>query len=195
MEANLAKRRKYLGRKKRRRFRRFWSKVILEHHGSLFKRARHLTNGDTSRALDLVQTTALRILNGCPLPTKIKDTKAYLLRSLYFCWTETRPVAEHISLDEALRQVIQFPGLSVQTQVQKDIERKQIVVQVFREMRREYPELRRLLRMKLRRYTCPEIDRFLGKDPGFAKFLWARFTNECRKRMRRSDSRGEQPAA
>lgn len=194
MDARLA-RKKYLGRKKRRRFRRYWAKALQDNSIALRNYARRLCNGDDTKAQDLSQLVSARILGYLPKPNSIKSTKHYLLSTLHNCWKNSKPRAEEVSLDDVMGQVVQLPTLAVEFRIQANLELEEIVERVLREMAAIHPELGIILKMRLEDYAFEEIDAYLGKDPGFSQFVWRRFVNRARRRLAPPRAGKKKPAA
>jgi len=167
--------RRYIGSRKRRRYRRFWAKALRDHSGSLLKYARRLTNNDVTKAEDLVQQVFVRILLYLPEPKSIRSTQHYLFRTLYTCWTRTKPRHEEVGLDEAAEPVVQFPT--------EKLELKVIMERVLEEMDIDNPDVRTVVEMKVAGCTFDEIGRKLGRDARYASYLWYCFFDELKARM------------
>ena len=75
------------GRKKQRRYRRFWRQVTAERYDKILGFARRFTK-DITDAHDLAQTVVWRLLKYCPNPVRVIDVDAYI-------WTSTK----HLALD------------------------------------------------------------------------------------------------
>jgi len=188
---------RYIGRKKQRRYRRFWSKVTTERYKELLGYARYLTNGDESRALDLVQLVILRIFQYLPNPAKIKRTKFFLIASLRNCWIRSRKRNEEVSLDQAYEEMIEIPSLTISSSIQKKIELTQIVDTERENMKAIFPDFDRLYEMKLMGFSFREINEALGRDGRFAEAIWQRFVNNVRKQITppRKSKSSKKPAA
>lgn len=186
MDARLAK--KNIQWKKRLRCRQFWAKATRENGPALMKYARRLTNGDESKAEDLVQEVFARIFRYLPEPESIRNNpQHYLFRILRNCWTMTKPRVEEISLDEVVEPVVQFPTASH--------ELDKIMEIVLEKMAPKFPDLEIILTMWLAGHSFREIDEFLGRDPGYSKTIWRRFINELRKLLTPTSEDKEKPAA
>jgi DNA-directed RNA polymerase specialized sigma24 family protein len=77
-----------VGRKKQRRYRRFWRQVIAERYENILGFARRLTK-DISDAHDLAQTVVWRLLKYCPNPVRVCNLDAYI-------WASTKHVASDL---------------------------------------------------------------------------------------------------
>lgn len=180
METRLL-RRKYLGWKKRRRFRRYWAKALRDNSVPLRNCARRLYNGDDTKAQDLTQLLSARILGYLPKPNSIRSSKLYLFRTLINIWKDSKPPADELSLEDIVTQVVQIPALAVDFRIQANLELRDIVKRVVREMAPTHPELGIILIMRLEGYTFEQINAYLGRDPEFSQFVWRRFVNRARR--------------
>ena len=163
--------------------RRFWSTVILEHYDVLLRYARRLTNGDESRALDLVQLVASRILQYLPEPTSVKSAKAYLIRSVFNSWAKSKRRVEEVSLDQCYEEMIERSCIALDPQIQTNFELIQVLDRALEEMVQSFPEFELLWKMWLEGHSFPEISQELGRDLRFTKFLWERFKSKARRHM------------
>ncbi len=152
MDARLA-RKKYLGRKKRRRFRRYWAKALRENSIPLRNFARRLCNGDESRVQDLMQAVSARILGYLPKPNLIRSTKHYLFCALRNCWRNSKPRVDEISFDEIVEQIVQLPAFAVELRIQANLELEEIVERVLCEMGSIHPEIGIILKMRREGYS------------------------------------------
>ena len=172
MDARLARKKK-IQWKKRLRCQRFWANATRENRPLLLKYARRLTNGDESKAEDLVQEDFARIFSYLPEPDSIGSTKAYLFRVLYTRWTSSKPRAKETSLNEAVEHVVQFNVRLSEFKVVMEI--------VLEKMDPDFPDVNTIVAMRLAGYPFREIDQYLGRDPRYSQTIWRRFTNELRK--------------
>ena len=187
MDARLAKK-KNTRRKNLRRCRRYWAKAIRENGPALKNYARRLTNGDESKAEDLVQEVAARIFRYLPEPQSIRSgPQHYLFRALRNAWTMTKPRVEEVSLDEVAEPVVQFPTMS------HDLEK--VMEIVLEKMSPDFPDLEIILARWLAGYSFREIDEYLGRGPGYSRTIWRRFINELRKLLTPTSEDKKKPAA
>jgi len=187
MDARLA-REKQIEWKKRLRCRRFWAKATRDNRPLLLKYARRLTNGDESKAEDLVQEVFARIFRYLPEPESIRtNPQHYLLRSLRNAWTMTKPRVEEVSLDEVAEPVVQFPTMS------HDLEK--VMEIVLEKMSPDFPDLEIILARWLAGYSFRQIDEYLGRGPGYSRTIWRRFINELRKLLTPTSEDKKKPAA
>ena len=187
MDARLAKK-KRIQWKEGLRCRRFWAKATREYGPSLMKYARRLSNGDESKAEDLVQEVFARIFRYLPEPESIRSSpQHYLFRILRNCWTMTKPRVEEISLDEVVEPAVQFPTISHELGKVMEI--------VLEKMGPDFPDLETILAMWLCGYSFREIDEYLRRGPGYSRTIWRRFINELRKLLTPTSEDKQKPAA
>lgn len=84
-----------VGKKKQRRYRRFWRQVTAERYEKILGFARSFTKNITD-AHDLAQTVVWRLLKYCPNPVRVINVDAYI-------WASTRHLA--MDLRRAQREI------------------------------------------------------------------------------------------
>ncbi len=101
------KRKRKVGRRKQRRNRRFWKRVVANRYARIFEIARRFTKS-VSDAHDLAQTVILRLLKYSPKPVRIVNLDAYIFVSTKhaFLDSQRRPHRE-ISFSDLKKKDLQ----------------------------------------------------------------------------------------
>lgn len=203
------RRRRYIRARKLKRRRQFWEASLKKHYGEMVTFASRFTNGDKSRAEGLIQRIAIRLLSQCPKILSKQATLRYLKRAIKNIWIDNRQRRELVSIDQETEEFFKTLEIPIEPATHKTLEQSEIAARVLQEMEPDHPDLPRLLQLKLEGYTIEEIDKILGKDPGFAQYLWQSFVKKARRlakpcpgKMRRRSrpetggkNHGQRPAA
>lgn len=172
----------------------FWLKELMKHYELLYRYCLRLTNGDESRADDLIQQVALRIMQYLPAPAAIKSktTKFFLFCIAKRCWIDSKPRADEVGLDQAFEIIAERSG----RELQANLELEQILDRAREKMEIRFPGFNQVYRMWLNGATFREINEACGRNRGYAEVRWYCFLNEVRKLMNPPKSKStKQPAA
>lgn len=174
----------------------FWFTEFTKHYNLLLRYSLRLTNGNESRAFDLVQQVALRIFQYLPDPASVKSTKFFLLRSIKNCWIKSKLRVDEISLDQAFEVIAELPGPAVHSQLQANLELVEILDRAREKMAVRFAGFYQLYEMWMSGATFREINEAFGRERGFAEFRWKGFLNEVRKQLIPPQSKStKKPAA
>ena len=173
----------------------FWSIEFTKHYDVLLRYSLRLTNGNESRARDLVQQVAMRIFQYLPDPASVKSTKFFLLRSIKNIWIKSKLPVDEISLDQAFEVITESPSCSV-SQLEATFELVEIMGGARRKMAERFAYFDKLYEMRLSGATFREINEAFGRQRGFAEVRWYCFMNEIRKQLLPSQPKSKKkPAA
>ena len=170
----------------------YWFKELKKYYEALYRYCLRLTNGDESRADDLVQQVAMRLMRYPPAPTSVKNIPFYLFRIAKNCWIDSQPTVMEVGLDQAFEIIAEHSG----RELQANLELVQILERVLEKMEIRFPGFTQVYRMWLNGATFGEINEACCRNRGYAEVRWYCFLNEVRKLMNPPKSKStKQPAA
>ena len=153
---NKRKRGQKIGRKKIRRYQRFWARFFRHCEKTLLAYARRLTGGDESRARDIVQEVFLRIWKGVPNPALITNHGAYLLRVTRNVSNQLRPSFSELQLDELIESDPGNPRLKTEPHILELLESAERL-KTARASREDEAKCHRRFQLYLEGHTVSEI--------------------------------------
>ena len=176
-----SKRRKKLGRKKQRRYRRFWQRVTSNKYDRILEIARCFTRNITD-AQDLAQTVVFRLLKYCPKPIRIINLDSYIFISTRHAWLDSQPSHKEIKFSE-LRKT-DAPQISVlDPNLERFLETCDIKALVGKAVSNDTQLMRTKILLEAG-YKLPEIAKLLGEPVRRTRHRWYRNRDAQQKALR-----------
>lgn len=163
------KRGQKVGRKKSRRYRRFWARFFSHCEKSVLANARRLAGGDESRARDIMQEVFLHIWRSVPNPTLIANHSGYLLQVTRHVASQLRPGFGELQLDEVIESEPGNPRLKTEPYILEILQQAQHLKRACA-LRKDHAKGRTRLQLYLEGYTIAEIADRLKEKPARTRY-------------------------
>lgn len=170
----------------------YWFEQLQKYYEPLYRFCCRLSNGDESRADDLIQQVACRIMQHRPKPTSVKKPLFYLFRITKNCWIDSKPTTIEVDLEQAFGVIAECSG----RECQANLELVDIVNRALKKMEARFPGFNEMFRMWLDGATLREINESCDRNRGYAEFRWTCFLNEIQMLMNTPELKStKKPAA
>lgn len=163
----------------------FWRRCIAEKYLMILAYARVLVNGDISRAEDLAQTVAVRVLTYLPDHREIRNLTYFLRRITKNAWISSRRPTE-VGLDDLIESDLDNPALIVPPDILKKLEDEEFLKP---KPGPSSDKLRLTLELLGQGYAFEEIATILGEKPNQTKYRYYKYLQLLRERFARGRNR------
>ena len=163
----------------------FWRRCIAEKYLMILNYARVLVNGDLSKAEDLAQIVAVRVLTYLPDHREIRNLTHFLRRITKNAWISSRKPTE-VGLEDLTESDPDNPALIVPPDILKKLENEEFLKP---KPGPSTDKLRVTLELMGQGYTFEEIAAILGEKPNQTKYRYYKYLQMLRERLARGRNR------
>jgi RNA polymerase sigma factor (sigma-70 family) len=165
-----------------------WEELFLEFDSWMYAYAKSRYRGQMDRAEDLVQETILRVLK-CPRkPGDLRSPRAYVITTMQSAFNDGLKKSMRAPLESLDDQNVGLQkNLVSQSEVQRNLERQELLNAIRQEMARLSPRERRLLELLLEGKTPEEISEILEEDVRIIRVDVNALKSKLRYRLRDKD--------